>query len=110
MLQNMKSLEFFLYWVHVSSCFNLIRFSVMLGLMSLLAIQLKNFCTGMTTLERMGAAGNSIVRRQIFAEPETRKTTEQDDFVGDDPSRIHALGINVEQLDYQNGSDSFMRF
>ena len=82
----------------------------MLGLMSLLAIQLKNFCTGMTTLERMGAAGNSIVRRQIFAEPETRKTTEQDDFVGDDPSRIHALGINVEQLDYQNGSDSFMRF
>ena len=47
------------------------------GLLQLLVIQLRNFCTGMTTMERMGSAGNRS-RRQIFAEGQLPTATGQD--------------------------------
>ena len=75
------------------------------GLVTLWLIQMKNFCTGMTTLERLGSAQHRT-RNFAFVE-HIREVTDHDDddyCTGDGQPQQ----VTVEPLEAQH--DSFMRF
>lgn len=76
------------------------------GLTSLFIVQAKNFCSGMTTMERIGQQSYRN-RRLNYVENIEETAILEEQLIDQEERKVNPAGINISRL---NSQDSYMRF